>query len=800
MKRKSAKPVLAALLVTSLMLEAIPVTAQIEEVVVTARKREESIMKVPVVTSNLGSEQLESFALDDLTRIADQVPGLVLGSSSLSFGVQVSLRGVGTSVLQSAIDQSVSLNVDGLQLTQGLAYQSAMFDMEQVSVLKGPQGLFFGKASPGGVISVKTANPTEEFEVILRTGYEFEAEEDLVELILSGPVSDTLGFRLAGSFSDAAGYFDNDATALPGTGATDPKYDTIADSKDTMLRGTLVWDATDRLTSRLKVNYAKSEVDGWGGEPQLASCPDGIRPSAIFGQPFIGGGEDCKLDDTQRTVGLDPAAFPLAENGGVPFMDAEQVYGSLELSYELNDVLTLNSVTGYYDIDQSVMINGTATTYAGPLFNSQNTFQREDFTQELRLTSNYTDQPVNFMIGAFFQDASMTFTVDVLGNRALGGPSRLARADHEVEVDAYSFFGQVLWDITNELELGVGARWTDEDREYRQIDLISGSPVITPMATPKIGSTDLSPEVSLTYTPSDELTIFGALKQAYKSGSFDTTGAFAPGQENAFDDEEVRGGEVGVKARLLDGRLMTNASAYYNKYKDMQVGANSFDEQGTLVVRTLNAASADIYGVDFDVAYMPTSVPGMTLMAAVNWNIAEYDKFNNALCWGGQRIQDGCDQLYNATTGLYTAQDLSGEELLRAPEWTANFGVDYQRPVGNGMTVIVGFNTSYSADYYTSITLRDDMKQDSYYKHSASVALQGKDEGWVVELIGNNLNDEIVTGNCIHGNYEDGGPVVPNVSGAATRGPSGVDELLCLADRGRALWLRLTLRPDVLIK
>ena len=791
---------LAVVLFACLSLPPIPVLAQLEEVLVTARKREESIMKVPVVTTTLGADQLQRYALDDLTRISDQVPGLVLGSSALSFGDQVSLRGVGTSVLQAAIDQSVSLNVDGLQLTKGLAYQSAMFDMAQVSVLKGPQALFFGKASPGGVIAVRTADPTDEFELSLQGGYEFEAEEQLVEMIISGPLEDTVGARLAAVFSDADGFFRNNAIAYPGTGAVDPKYDTIGKSETTMLRGTLLWDPTDRLAARIKANYSDSTVDGWGGEPQLTSCPDGIRPSFVFGVPFIGGADDCRLDDTQAKVDLDPAVFPVVRNKGVPYMDAEQLYGTLELNYDLNDSLRLSSVTGYYDIDQSVMINGTGTTYAGPLFSSQNTFQREDFTQELRLTSNFPSSAVNFMVGAFYQDASMEFTVDVPGSGAYGFPPRLARADHEVDVDALSLFGQVLWDITPELELGVGVRWTDEDRDYAQTDFTSGSPVETPMARPSIGGSDWSPEITLTYTPTDDLTIFGALKQAYKSGSFDSSGVFAPGQDNSFEDEEVQGGEAGIKARLLDGRLMTNVAAYYYQYDDMQVGANSFDEEGILVVRTLNAASSEIYGVDFDMAYTPAGIDGLVLRAAVNWNHAEYDEFDNALCWGGQRIQDGCDQLFNESTGLYTAQDISGGDLLRAPEWTGNVGIDYVMPLANGMSLTMGVTSVYSSEYYTSITLRDDMQQDSYFKHSASIALQGRDAGWEVELIGNNLGNEIVTGNCIHGNYEEGGPVVDNVTGADFRGPSGVDELICLPDRGRAVWLRLTVRPSVLMK
>lgn len=806
MAARIVERVLSVAVVAGIALEADPVfaTQVLEEIIVTARKREESIMTVPVVTTVLGREQLEQFALDDLGRVADQVPGLVLGESSLSFGYQVSMRGVGTSVLSATIDQSVSFNVDGLQLTQGLAYQSAMFDMAQVEVLKGPQGLFFGKASPGGVIAIKTADPTDEIEIIVRGGYEFEAEEQLGELIISGPLTDTLGARLAGSFSDADGYFDNNAYAAPGTGAVDPGVDSAVKNETTTLRGTLLWTPTERFRSKLKVNYSDAENDGYGGEPQLYSCPDGratTLPPATYSYDFLGGAEDCRFDDKFPRVFMDPAVFPAVKNNGVPYMKAEQAYGTLDLDYDLTESLALNSVTGYYDIDQEVMINSTSTTYAAPIIATQTGFQRDDFTQELRLTSDFTDSAVNFMVGAFYQDASMGFRVDVPVNMTyVPAPTgRLGFAQHEVGIEAWSLFGQVLWDISPELELGVGARWTDEERDFTQKNLISGTPVVTPTANPEITSSDLSPEISLTWMPTDDLTVFGALKEAYKSGSYGSTGVFNPGQDNSFGDEKVVGGEAGVKARLLDGALMTNVAAYYYSYDDMQVGANAFDANGFLVISTLNAASAEVYGVEADASYAVAQVEGLVLHAAANWNQAQFEDFDNAQCWEGQTIADGCDQIYDAKTGQYNAQDLSGEELVRAPDWTGNVGASYERPLGNGMILGLGWTTSFSSDYYAELTHRKDAMQRDYFKHSASISLREHDDGWMVELIGNNLGDEIVTGNCTSANFQDGGPIFKTAPyGKATRGPGGVAEIACAADRGRAVWLRLTLRPAVL--
>ena len=165
---------------------------------------------------------LERSQIVDIYGIATKVPGLQLGGNVLTVGTQIALRGVGTSSLDAGVDQSVSLNIDGLQFSQAATFGVGLFDMAQVEVLKGPQSLFYGKSSPGGVVSIRTADPTNELEVITRASYEFYAHELRGEFIVSGPVSDTLGLRASIMHSDDDGYFFNKATALPGTGAVNP--------------------------------------------------------------------------------------------------------------------------------------------------------------------------------------------------------------------------------------------------------------------------------------------------------------------------------------------------------------------------------------------------------------------------------------------------------------------------------------------------------------------------------------------------------------------------------------------------
>src|SRR5262249_36191994 len=151
--------------------------AQASEIIVTARKRQESILNVPVIETALPQQQLERMGVRDIKDIGKFVPGLNFGNGVGLSGTQLSIRGIGTTTSDPAIEQTIPLNIDGVQMSQGLSFQAGMFDVGQVEVLKGPQSLFYGKGAPGGVISLRTADPTNKFEVIARVGYEFEAHE-----------------------------------------------------------------------------------------------------------------------------------------------------------------------------------------------------------------------------------------------------------------------------------------------------------------------------------------------------------------------------------------------------------------------------------------------------------------------------------------------------------------------------------------------------------------------------------------------------------------------------------------------
>lgn len=762
------------------------------DIIVTARKREESILKVPVIATVITTEQLESYAVGDIGSVADKVAGLQIGTGVGQNGTQLSLRGVGTTVLNYAIDQPVALNIDGVQMTTANAFKVGMFDLAQVEVLKGPQSLFFGKNSPGGVISLRTADPTDELELIARVSYEFEAREKRIEAIASGPLSPEFGLRLAAYYLDMDGYFYNRAIGIPELGGLTPKYKRFAPNEEYALRGTALWEPSDQFSARLKVNYTHFELQG--NTQQMISCPDGTV--SLTGIPFLGNGEDCKADRVIRSIDLSTDAFPGIGHNGISVTEFELLFGSAELNYEVADGLTFTSVTGFSDLQQETVYNANFSTASGPTLAVDDEFERREFTQEIRLTSDYPDKPINFMVGGFFQDGTIDYPYDVLGNTFLLGPtlSILDAARHKIDVQAISAFGQILWKVVPNLEISAGARWTDEQRKHKAFNTITGTPVAIPLGRSKISPSNISPEISITYTPTDDLTIFGSYKEGFKSGSFNSSGTPAPGSDNSFDDEKVKGVEGGIKARLFDRTLILNAAAYYYKYSDLQVGAFAIDlENSSFGVKTLNAASAEVYGVDFDLRYLPPQIEGLSLDAAVNWNRARYKKFDNAQCWGGQLISEGCDRGLDPTTGLFNAQDLSGRPLVRAPEWTATAGFDYSVPVLNGLKLGLGSSVRYTSSYYTNFLLRDDMVQDAYFKINARLSIADAEDRWELALIGNNLNDERICGASSDSDFANG-VIFPGsiITGGTQRGFGGVNEIACGLERGREIRVRLS--------
>jgi iron complex outermembrane receptor protein len=200
-----------------------------------------------------------------------------------------------------------------------------------------------------------------------------------------------------------------------------------------------------------------------------------------------------------------------------------------------------------------------------------------------------------------------------------------------------------------------------------------------------------------------------------------------------------------------------------------------------------------VKGIEADLSYRPEFANGLTLSAAANYNRARYTKFPNAPCGNGQTIAEGCNQLFNPTTGRFTSQDLGGRPLVRAPDWSLYGAFDYQMPIGHGWTLALGADVSYSSSYYTALITAPDFLQHAFAKYDANLAVKSDDGRWEFALSGRNLGNKIVGSVCTNSNGQNGSILGGQINGAVAGGPAGRDETVCAVQQGREIWARISL-------
>lgn len=734
-------------------------TTALEEIIVTARKREESLQDAPVAITAFGQQMIEDYQINTFDDLAAMMPSLISsdGTSGPSGGA-IFLRGIGNGDANPLNSGSVAINVDGMQVGSMTVRRSGQYDVAQIEVLRGPQALFFGKNSPGGLISLTTADPTDEIEVIATLGYEFESDDNYLELIASGPLSDSVGGRLAIRHSDNNGYFD--VRTVPSNGdplIIAPDIDAFPIGEEKFVRGTLTYDPSDALSMRAKLTYNKGEIDGGTViASQRFSCPFGnpqgafgFLPQAVF--PCNGTQDSRNIyvgSVSPDLFALDPQAFAKSGVGG---REEEIVLASFEVNYDVTDELTFTSITGYFDAQENFAQNASA----GPrltLFVPRSGFEINQLTQEFRLASNY-DSSVNFMIGAFYEDKqSSTFsnfgvTSEIAGIffQAAGVPAFVFPLEQsEEDSETVSIFTQVQWDISETLELSVGLRYSDEEKSLGLFgDLGFGlTDFSANLVRDSLTVTNTSPEITLSYHPQENWLLYGSYKTGFKSGGFDggfTNGAiFAPGFDNTFNEEKVEGFEFGSKAVLADGTVRLNLALYHYEYEDLQVGTLN---PATLSFRVSNAASATLQGLEVDFDWL-TTVAGLSVRGAFGYNDSTFNEFFGQ-CYIGQTPTLGCNRSLNPGTGAFLQQDLSGRNLNQAPELTGTFGFNYKKLVADNIEMAFSMNAAYSDEFYGNAVQAPDDLVDAVTKIHANVTLSSTDGKWEVALLGRNLTDKI---------------------------------------------------------
>ncbi|NIB38938.1 TonB-dependent receptor [Pseudomaricurvus alkylphenolicus] len=691
---------------------------QLEEIIVTAQKREENLQDVPIAITAMTQEQLEIKGINDTNSLADSVPNLFI-RNVVSTDLSLAIRGVTNNQASNVgIDNTVGTYMDGVFFTAGVGALFELGDIERIEVLRGPQGTLYGRNTTGGAINLISARPSGEFSGKLKAGLgnkHLQTYGATLNTPYLGEANQGLG-QIAARFS----FYSRERDGLTKNVQQNlsPTELPIADFSEfgvqDRLGGHLAVDWEIRNNLLVTYDYIKSTMDE---RPAFFQLID-LVPAA--NEPNFANYA------TEEFESRGSANHPVFYDGDV---DAH----SLTVTWDISDNLTVKTITGYRETqaDEMLDLDGSATDiYANHQLTDAN-----QFSQELQLLGNYEN--FKYVVGAYYfsENSEMKrmqrVAIPSFGlyiNRRLGG-----KADNR----NHAVFGQLDWDVTDKLTLTLGARHTKETKQMDRYieggftpvrerfgtpfglvrDDISFSDPDFSLQFPDADYSNSSYTVSARYTIDDDLNFYARYAEGFRSGGYDGSTADPVAAGITFDPEYIDSYEIGVKSNLWGRRLQVNAAAFYNDYTDIQLGV--FD--GTLSL-TENGGRVDLWGMEIEAIAMLTERLRMGLTYGyLGYNIKEYDQGVNG--------------------------DVSDEaKMTNAPEDSYNISFDYRFPEFEFGQLDFFLNYNYSSGAHVLSVTRQgtapNSKSDSRRVVDARLQLSGIEMAGgdlVVSLWGKNL-------------------------------------------------------------
>ena len=705
----------------------------IEEIIVTAQKREQRAMETPLSLTALDSSALADRQITGLDGLAVVSPGIRSGSQN---GVnRLFIRGIGLSSFASGADPSSAFYVDGVYVGRPGFQLTSFFDVDRLEVVRGPQGTLYGRNATGGAVNLITRSPTAE-----TTGY-------LDVTIGNYDLHQTQG-ALSGALNSSGtllGRIAFDATNRSGYGEDVVQHHPVNDSNQQSVRGTLEYIASDKVNFKLIGEYHKEDDNNYftmssGAYPgQVLAGTQGSNNPANGDIPA-----GIEVSNSQNAA----TALP----GNTNIREASSLTGTVNV--ELTDAVSFSSITGWRDSERHNAGNSDNTS-AG-LGNTFYNEKAEQFSQELQL--NYNSDRLDGVLGLFYYH-------ELLDNYVLVpfvqfGPGVDYIQDGTLKIDAYAAFGQATYSVQPDFRVTVGARYNSEKK-------VSKGAFTPPGAAPILiddGKTweAFTPKVGIEYDLAEDTLTYASITRGFKSGTFNT------GQNNpAIDPEKITAYEVGLKSRLFDRRLELTSAAFYYDYSDLQV--NKVIGLQTL---TTNAASARNMGIELAATARLTRQ--ITMDANVTYLKTEFKDFcsvnpspgsfnEEPACAG----QSGVDQTGNPLPG---GQDLSGNQLPGAPEWSGGGGIEYATEVGSGGFLKARLDAVYTSLIHFSEFNDKAMSQDAVTKLNSSIRYESSSGNWSLTLWGKNITDEKTYGNKTLGVGLWGYPIYSAIDPPATYG------------------------------
>jgi len=725
-----------------------PVTAgaqALEEVIVTAQKRVESAQDVPIAIHAISGEQLRVTGAGNLEGLSDSIPNVdVADSPGLT---RVVIRGLGSGTGNAGFEQSVGMFVDGIYASRAALFQSPFLDLERIEVLKGPQGVLFGKNSIAGALSLVSNRPTDMFEGEVTGAYDFEYGSRETTGFVSGPLRDNLAGRLALRASEDADYMDDQLLD-----------DGVPDTDTGVIRGMLQWDATDTTRVLLKLESSKFKEHGTNWQVFADDSP-GTFPWLLDNDPAY-------VPPTPN-LALGAAVYRQARLAGEDFAyDDDSFINEAEDLQQDADTLTfevtrdlydqeLVYLFGYGEYDREQLADQDFTAVAVAATGRDENFEQS--SHELRIASPQ-GQVLDYIAGLYYLDRELRIDTvqDGMGfNPALAFSSDAA---YEETATSWAAFGQLTWNITDSLRSSLGLRYSEEDKDatsawlnrvfQSDASLAEQDPAKYALIENLLNRRDFSygdernedkldPAFSVQWGFSDAGMAYISWVQASKAGGFNTNEGSGDIALFSFDPEQAESVEVGVKMDLLDGRARLNMAVFHTVFDDLQVGA--FDPAvNSFVVR--NAAQARSQGVELESLYALGK--GFTLGGNAAYLEAQYRDFT-ASCPANQ-VQAARLDCYPNPDGPATnlVQDLDGVQMDNAPEVTAALFADYTVPVTAGLLLGGRLDATYKDETSLDFSQDENLFANDYWRYNLRLSLASMAGNWNTAFTVFNLTDE----------------------------------------------------------
>lgn len=613
-------------------------TGELEEVVVTSQRREESLQKVPASISVFSGEKLDASNVSDVRGYFMQTPNVTFQEEGKSGprSVDIAMRGI--SNIGGRVN-AFGIYLDGFNIANGSqegAVNPTFEDIERVEVLRGPQGTFFGRNATGGALNITTKAPGPEFEGQLKSHFGSYGTWGLTGVVNAPVVDDKFFVRAMVNYEESDGFVYN---VNPAGGRSDYQLTNMK------LAGR--WLLNDRMTLDLAFFSTREES---GLSPLIPTGVVGADTASIIGSTIpVSDGLAFYPRNTSR-VNHDR---PLDQSNDMNM-------GNLRLKYQGNG-FEIHSITGYMDTRRKYMDDLDFTSE--PLLTQDIDDTTRSWSEELRVQSA-GEGPWVWTVGALYaEDVSDVLHEVRAGSGGFFGLPNRFPIDIVVEdtrAKSWAVFAQTTWHVLEKLALTAGGRYSNDELGQTSAGVGFGTP--KQVNRGEVSFSDFSPRFSISYDVTDDLTTYATASKGYKAGGLQFNAALP---QQSFDKEELWNYELGLRSYWLDHKLMLNATAFQMEWKDLQVESTATvldPETGAIIVidATLNAASATSRGAELELSARPT--PAWLLDAAVGYLDAKFDRFPNALISGNE-------------------VDLSGYRVIRSPKWTLSANAQYEFPL-----------------------------------------------------------------------------------------------------------------------